>query len=61
MKITQDQNKRYVDKERMHREFLVGDKVFLNIKGRKNSLRLGNCKTLAAIFCGPIEFLRIIG
>ena len=54
---TQDIQKSYVNKYRMHREFQVGEKVFLKFKGIKSSLRLGNCKKLAARFHGPFEVL----
>ena len=57
LKIAQDRHKIYVDKDRMHREFQVGEKVLLNLKGMKLSLQLGNCKKLAARFFGPFEVL----
>ena len=46
----------------MHREFHIGEKMFLKVKGRKKFIRpLGNCKKLDAIFYGPFEVLRRIG
>ena len=35
--------------------------MFLKLRVKKSSLRLGNCKKLAAIFCGPFEVLSRIG
>ena len=43
LKTTQDRHKSYVDKGITHREFKVGDHVFLKVKANKISLRLGNC------------------
>jgi hypothetical protein len=39
----------------------VGDHVFLKVKARKSSLKLGNCSKLAAQYCGPFEILERIG
>jgi hypothetical protein len=61
LKVAQDRKKRYADKNRTHREFKVGDHVFLKVKANRSSLRLGNCLKLAARFCGPLEILERIG
>ena len=45
----------------MHREFQVGDIVFLKVKGIKISLRPSNCKQLVTRFYGPFEFKSKIG
>jgi hypothetical protein len=39
----------------------VGDHVFLKVKSRRSSLKLGNCSKLAAHYCGPFEILERIG
>ena len=52
LKASQDRKKIYVDKNRTHREFKVGDHVFLKVKASRSSLRLGNCSKLAANFVG---------
>jgi hypothetical protein len=61
LKASQDRQKKYVDKGRTHREFKVGDRVFLKVKGNISSLKLGNCSKLAARYCGPFEILERIG
>jgi len=61
MKATQDRKKSYVDSNRTHREFKVGDHVFLKVKTNRSSLKLGSCAKLAARFCGPFEILERIG
>jgi hypothetical protein len=53
--------KNYEDKGRTHREFKVGDHVFLKVKAKKNSLKLGSCSKLVARYCGPFEILERIG
>jgi hypothetical protein len=45
----------------MHREFKVGDHVFLKVKAKKGSLKLGNCSKLVARYCGLFEILERIG
>jgi hypothetical protein len=57
LKASQDRQKSYVDKGRTHREFNVGDHVFLKVKANKSSLKLGNCPKLAYRYCGPFEIL----
>jgi hypothetical protein len=61
LKASQDRKKSYADKNRIHKEFRVGDHVFLKVKANISSLRLGNCSKLAARFCGPFEILKRIG
>ena len=61
LKASQDRNKIYVDKGKNHREFKVGDNVFLKVKANKSSLKLGNCSKLAARYCGLFEILERIG
>jgi hypothetical protein len=39
----------------------VGDHVFLKVKARHSSLKLGKCSKLAARYCGPFEILERIG
>jgi hypothetical protein len=53
LKFSQDRQKNYVDKGRTHREFKVGDHVFLKVKANRSSLKLGNYSKLEARYCGP--------
>jgi hypothetical protein len=39
----------------------VGDHVFLKVKARRNSFKLGNFSKLAVHYCGPFEILERIG
>jgi hypothetical protein len=48
LKVAQDRQKSYADKKKTHKEFKVGDHVFLRVKANKSSLKLGNCSKLAA-------------
>jgi hypothetical protein len=50
----------YADKNITHREFKVGDHVFLKVKANKSSLKLGNYSKLTAKYCGPFEILERI-
>jgi hypothetical protein len=61
LKAAQDRQKSYVDKNRTHREFKVGDHVFLKVKASRSSSRLGNYSKLATRYCGPFEILERIG
>ena len=45
----------------MHREFNVGDHVYLRVRPRKSSLKLGSCAKLSLKYCGPFEVLERIG
>jgi transposase InsO family protein len=61
LKAAQDRQKSYADSNRTHREFKVGDHVFLKVNTNRSSLKLGSCAKLAARFCGPFEILERIG
>jgi hypothetical protein len=60
LKVAQDRQKRYVDKNKVFRDFEVGNHVFLKLKAKRISLRLGCCLKLAAIYCVPFEILKNI-
>jgi hypothetical protein len=61
LKSSQGKQKIYADKGGTHREFKVGDHVFLKVKANRSSLKLGNCSKLVARYCGPFEILERIG
>jgi hypothetical protein len=60
-KCRQDRHKSCADKGKTHKEFEVGDHVFLKVKARHGSLKLGNCYKFATCYCGPFEILERIG
>jgi hypothetical protein len=61
LKYSQDRNKSYENKGRTHKEFKVGDHVFLKVKAKRSSLKLGKCSKMAVRYCGPFEILERIG
>ena len=61
LKVAQDRQKRYADKHRVNREFSVGDHVYLRVRARKSSLKLGSCAKLSPRYCGSFEVLERIG
>jgi hypothetical protein len=61
LKAVQGRQKSCIDKDRTHREFKVGKHVFLKVKVRRSSLKLGNCSKLSTGYCGPFEILERIG
>ena len=57
LKEAQYCQKRYVDRKRKDEDFQIGDHVYLKVKSKWSSLRLGRCGKLAPIFCVPFEIL----
>ena len=45
----------------MHREFSVGDNVYLRVRPRKSSLKVGSCSKMSPRYCDPFEVLERIG
>ena len=45
----------------MHRDFSVGDHVYLRVREKKSSVKLGSCPKLSPIYCGLFEVLERIG
>ena len=45
----------------MHKELCVGDHVYLRVRPRKSSLKLGNFSKLSPRYCGTFEVLERIG
>ena len=41
----------------MHREFSIGDHVYLRVRERKSSLKIGSCAKLSPRYCGSFEVL----
>jgi hypothetical protein len=61
LKDSQDRKKNYADKNKVFRDFRVGEHVFLKVKAKRSSIRLGCCPKLTVIYCGPFEILENIG
>jgi len=61
LKIAQDRQKSNADRNRTQREFVVGEHVFVKVKPRKSSFKLGSCAKLAPRYCGPFEVLARVG
>jgi hypothetical protein len=61
LKASQDRKKIYAYKNRVFRYFKVGKHVFLKVKEKISSLRLGIFPKLAARYCGPFEIFEKIG
>jgi hypothetical protein len=61
LKVAQDRHKFYADKNKIAREFKVGEYVLLKVKTKKISLKLGSSTKLTTIFYGPFEILDKIG
>lgn len=55
LKVTHDRHKSYVDLKRSHKEFKVSEHVYLRVRARKRSLKLGSCAKLTPRYCGPFE------
>ena len=53
----QDKQKSQADLKRTQKEFQNGEHVFIKVRPKKSSLRLGICAKLAPWYCGPFEIL----
>ena len=61
LKVSQDRKKSYADLKRNHREFQVGEHVYIKVNPKKISLRLGKYSNLALRYYGPFEILDELG
>ena len=63
LKASQDRQKTYANKNNVNREFSIGDHVYLRVREKKSSLRLGSCAKLSPRYCGPFDlhFLLALG
>ena len=55
LKVAQDRQKSQTDLKRTPKEFQVGEHVFIKVRSKKSSLRLGSCAKLAPRYCGLFE------
>jgi len=60
LKVVQDRKRIYTDENRFFRDFKVDEHVFLKVKAKISSLRLGCCPKLAIRYCGPFDILEKI-
>jgi hypothetical protein len=60
-KASPNRQKSYADRNKVFIDFKVGEHVFLIVKAKRSSLRLGSCPKLAVRYCGPFEILEKIG
>jgi hypothetical protein len=61
LKITQDRQKSYADINRTPKEFKTGDHIYLRVRPKKSSLRMGSCAKMAPRYCGSFEDLDRVG
>jgi hypothetical protein len=61
LKVAQNRQKSYEDQKRTLREFKAGDHVYLRVRPKKSSLKMGACSKLAPQYCGPFEVLDRVG
>ena len=61
MKEAQDRQKSYANKHRVHKYFCVGDHVYVRVRSRKSSLKLGSCAKPSPRYCVHFEVLERIG
>jgi hypothetical protein len=61
LKVSQFRKKSYENKNRVFKDFKVGEHVFFKVKAKISSLILGSCPKLVAKYCGPFEILEKIG
>ena len=45
----------------VHKEFNVGLHVYLEVKPKESTLRLGSCAKMEPKFCGPFQVLALVG
>ena len=61
LKRANDRQKSYADQHRSVREFEDDNLVFLRVKPKRSSLKLGKFKKLSFRYCGPYRIIRRIG
>lgn len=61
LKRAKDRQKSYADQHRSIREFQEKEMVFLRVKPKRSSLKLGKFKKLSFRYCGPYEIIKKVG
>jgi ribosomal protein L21E len=57
LKVAQKRKKSHADNKRTHKEFKVGDHVYIRVNPKRSSLRMGTCAKLSPQYYGPFKFL----
>ena len=60
LKVVQDNQKSYADRNKLFNEFQVGEHVYFHIKPEKISFRISSCAKLEPQYCGPFEIIERI-
>jgi len=60
LKATKDRKNSYANRNRLFKEFQVGEQFYLQIKLKKSSLRIGSRAKLEPRFCGPFSIIERI-
>jgi hypothetical protein len=60
IKEAQDRQKIYVDAHYVDRNYEVGDRVFLQVKLHKSSIKIGKGAKLSPRFVGPFEVVESV-
>ena len=61
LKVAQDRQKSQADLKRTQKELQVGEHVFIKVKRKKSSLKLGICAKLAPTYRVPFKILSRMG
>lgn len=61
LKTSQDRQKSYVDLKWTPKEFKIGYHVYLWVRPKRISLRMGSCANTEPRYCGPYEVLDRLG
>ena len=61
LKNAQDRKKSHADIKLTLKEFQADEHVFVKVKPRNNSFKLGSCAKLAPRYCEPLEILARVG
>jgi hypothetical protein len=61
LKVSHDRHKSYANNKKNHKEFNVGGHMYLRLKPKISSMRMGTCAMLATRYCGVFEVLERVG
>ena len=61
LEVAKDRKKSQADLKQTQKEFQVGEHVFIKVRPKKSSLKLGSCAKLAPQYCGPFGILSKMG